>query len=604
MENRIEFDGQALNSKSTSNLNSQRNEIIFKKINDFAVHFPIDYHFDLSDESSTTTRNNLLLHCNSQLEPQSQNRCKTSSLNITSHVCRCDQFGFVASTSEQPKWPTNSLPSSSLNQNQPQPQPQFPYELGAPSTFIDRNRQQVLTSSNNPFENILEQANKPFQAIGSEQQQQQQDIGSSWSKALLYSGFTLLLVSIFGLLLSALFKLTQHSRLNQKQAQTFLGFVPNLAPPSADHNLASGASCCASSTTQSTSIINLNQAATYHLNQQQQHQHQSATATPMYAAHLPPLKASEYVAANRRFGDYCGSTPSWISWLRPSRLFDAISGRRKQLAHVHHHRVIGATNQVSVPYSAKSHFQNGYTTSLHQSGGPGQLVGSLSAPTSSNSTSSYVSSSAYYEEIGPGNLTKLSTSQLVPLNQPTNSQLTTTIIDPLMKRNSDQLQQQHQHQQHDHQHIHNHSPHQRQSYGQMEPQQTMNPSYGQSMPIVSFKQQQQQQQNPFGQLDLISHGQHFQSSSSSAGSQHSAVIAPQSPVSSSSAANSTSTPRHYLFASPSAVNAYKTTMSHQTMHHHHPHHHSHLNHGHNNNNTNQNQFQQQQQQQRFMHQDN
>lgn len=469
----VQLDGT---SRSESSAESQR-------INELLSRYPISLEFKLSSQPEAQSQ------CVSVPLEGAKNRCLMSGLNASSLVCRCDQFGFVSTNS-------NSWPQST--------QLQLPFEFGQSST---RDLQ--------PIDLLGPNLRPPTPASS----------GLSTSSLLLICSALVLVALVTFFLLRAFVRLSGQSRLAKKEA-TFLGSGPT-TDPQLDRSLMTSAACCVGGAAPSTSIINLNQAAC-------QMGQQRPTATPMYAAHLPPLKTPDYVAANRQFPAY--RTPNrWLHWLRPSNWLAALGGGRgKQLHHVQHHRVVGSSG----PYSAKSHYQNGYTTSLHQSAAH---LAPLTGPTSSNSTSSYVSSSAYYEEIGPSNLTRLSTSQLVP------SHHSTTIVDPFKRAHEHQIS------------AHHHSA--------FESQQTINPSYGQSMALLAPKQH-------FNQLDLTTHAQqqlrqnqqqHFQSSSSSAGSQHSSsTVAPQSPAN-SSATNSTTTPRHYLFASPSAVSAYKSSMSQHTL---------------------------------------
>lgn len=463
---------------------------------------------------------------------QQQQPCKTYKVNATSHICRCSQFGFVSlisqATQQQPvgqdillqQWPTNQLAVDSAIANGEQP-----------SSYIGAQGK-----------------------LG----QQQQSVGT-WTAIFIAFGLFLLIIFVTAFLINAFIRASSQSRLNKKPSSFFSaagGFIGQhhrdlsggpTTGPLVDHSLVGGVgdSLVAGNngTTQSGSIIGLTQSAYQGYKTHQQ--------SALYAAHLPPMTG---MCRRNRW-------PRWTQLLDPSRWFSSRSKEDQMIQH----RVIGSSlSSCKTPGSVshKSTYQNGYTTAgLHHPSSVVNHAGSMlpmAAP--SSSTSSYVSSSAYYEEIGPGNLTKVNTNQI------NNNPRTQTLVDPFKRTPLDQQQHQHQHQ---------HVTGQQATMWIQQPNSagiTSYPldqsNYGNSLqqqhqmsmlPVNGFQQQlQPNQQIQNNDLNQMQQQQHTPSSAGSGGSQHS----------------SSSTPRHYLFASPTAVNAYKNSMSQQqqqatTLNHHH-----------------------------------
>lgn len=509
-----------------------------RKLAEMLAQWPISVDFKLPPQQQQQQRQCQSLADGGQLLA---NRCHTTKSSSAEHVCRCDRFGFLA-----------------LFANAPSQMLQVPL-AGADFQWPPAPLEPAYGES--------EQAGRPDSAalpdyIGPAQtkpaQQHQQALGF-WTTAFIVVGLLLFVITLAALIANATLRANAQSRLGKKQ-QDFLtggGAASMLAHhrdlsagpttgPLTDHSLMSdeqlitGGTNTAAGTTQSSSIIGLSgHAAGYHEPGCYKAAHQQ-----LYAAHLAPMGP---------LGGPANRWTSWARWLRPSRWLSSSASHSKEL--MIQHRVIGNSSLASAGSLAhyKGQYQNGYTTNLHQSPAVAQMP--LNAP--SSSTSSYVSSSAYYEEIGPGNLTRVSTNQL--------SRPTHTVVDPFKPRQPVADQQQHQH-------LMSHHPQPVQhSLAQW--------SAGAGPPPMEAQQHQQQQPiSGFGQPALNNYKQfhtdlsqlqngNSQSSSSSAGSQHSAST-------NLTSANG-STPRHYLFASPSAVTAYKSSMSHYPAYQPHPHHQHH-----------------------------
>lgn len=461
-------------------------------------------------------------------------RCQTHRFNATNHICRCTQFGFVA-LSAAPSQVPNTI-GQNVNMG---PWPQLP---GSPNSidFMDDSMSQQATAFGAGASSRRGVGDVPPTFIGAQKQQpsQQQSVGF-WTTIFIVFGLSLLVVSLAAFVIQTIVRINSQSRLNKKQGFLAAGSIlghntardlsggPTTGPLSADHGLMGQASLTgspATGTNHSASIIGLTQSACHGYKTHQQ----------LYAAHYPAIEPCNAVANKWR---------SLTSWLRPSRWLAA--GRDKSVDHlgVIQHRVIGSTiGGRPIGSACKSQFQNGYTTSLHhphnhQSAATSQLP--LAAP--SSSTSSYVSSSAYYEEIGPGNLTKVNTCQLA------NGQRH-TIVEPFKRPSTDQQQLLNESN-----HLHNH--HQQQQSGWT----TINQQHlgGYDQRSIQASKQQQHLHNDLSHL----HQNPSQSSGSSgSSSQHSAS------TNMTSVNGGAQTPRHYLFASPQAVSAYESSLNQLTLH--------------------------------------
>jgi len=513
------------------------------KLANLLAQWPISFHFkERSAGQQEQQWPAQQRQCNSLSDNTSQpNRCQTLNLNQTNHVCRCDHFGFVSLTNSQTQVP----PMSSLadfhwpqlqEQEQEQRQRQRHQPRGGGQLEGQANELLLLDSlglaqgaATAPAYINAHQSTQT-QTQPQQHQHSQPKQGLPWPSALMLLGLALLLVSLATLLASAILRASANSRaakkqqgflaaagpvLGQQQQQQQCGppggpLVDSAEPaPLADQARAA----------QPNPIIGLTQPACHAYKAHQQ----------LYAAHLSGAPAQSYaLAANSRWA-------SWTGWLKPRRWLSAASaGRPVQ------HRVLGASLAGAASSAYKSHYQNGYTTSLRQTAGA-HLP--LNAP---SSASSYVSSSAYYEEIGPANLAKVSTGQLA------NSR-THTVVDPFKCQPPAADQQQllaSPHNQHQHHLQHQlHLQHQWPPAGSLpyalesQHQQECRQSSSYVQPLSSGLANHRQQANDLSQT---------QSSSSSAASAGLVV-----------AAASASTPRHYLFASPSAVSAYKTSMGNQ-----------------------------------------
>lgn len=462
-----------------------------------------------------------------------EQQCKTYRVNATSHICRCSRFGFV------------SLISHATQQQQHPAQDmlaQWPTTNQLDSAAVGDSQQQQQSSSS---------------YVGAPGKQQQQSVGI-WAAIFIALGLFLLIVFVAAFLINVFIRVSgSQSRLSKKKPCFFFGQHQRdlsggpTTGPLVDHSLGGGDSLSGATTatgnngtTQSGSIIGLTQSAYQGYKTHQQ----------LYAAHLP-----------HTMGGMCGGGGArrhrWLQFLNPARWLGLSRGKNHD--QMIQHRVIGSSSlsggtKTPGTMSHKSTtYQNGYTMAglhhHHHSVVNGANI-PLAAP--SSSTSSYVSSSAYYEEIGPGNLTKVNANQL-NVNPTSRTQ---TLIDPFKRVDQQQQQQVMGQQAALWIQQPNSYPLGQPNYGpsiqQQQHQMSMLP------PAHEFQQQQQQQLQAIKQQiqnnDLSQLQQAPPSSAGSGGSQHS----------------SSSTPRHYLFASPTAVNAYKNSMSQQhqqatTLNHHH-----------------------------------
>lgn len=346
----------------------------------------------------------------------------------------------------------------------------------------------------------------------------------AWATVFIVFGLSLLVISIVAFVISLVLKTRAQSRIAKKHAN----FLSTTGPLAVDHSLMIGGdsgnspqnSSNSVGTTHSASIVGLSQATICAGSNGSANNYKS-TNHQLYASHLPPID-SNYLASK-------SILPVWLSnWFKSTRWLSTTTASRFGVGNKTKNDMNGIQHSIIGPNAngGSMTYQNGYTTNIHHHHLHHQLQQAnsrmpltLSHQPPSSSTSSYVSSSAYYEEIGPGNLTKVNANQLV-------SNRALTMVDPFRRPAQDQ------------QHLLT-------SNGQQHWPQTTATTFNQQHHDLSQQQQLQQQQ----------------SSASSAGSQHSATTN----------MTSVSTSRHYLFASPSAVNAYKTTItsSHQPIHYHH-----------------------------------
>ena len=493
-----------------------------------------------------------------------------TKFNGTNFVCTCDKFGFLAlvpppTTGRLDQWPPPAVGSG--------PQLANDGDLSDPLADGARHQLQAFDATNYVGAN---QANK-FQ-------QQQQQVGLLTS-VFIFIGVTLLVLSTAAFVAKTVIRAAAQSRLGQKQ-QSFLNGGPTTGPLAADHNLLAsdplvvgGAGAASQSTASIIGLANAQPTAAGTLMGAYgtESNHYKAHQQQLYAAHLSHSPLGAYSTA--RPAGNSNKLLQFAEWLsKPSRWLARLSSAAgdKSDSMIHHrvistggHSTLASHSAASLGY--KSHFQNGYTTSLglHNN----RTLISQQQPTTAatttttttttgggqSSNSSYVSSSAYYEEIGPGNLTKVSSSQL---SGATSGAPTHTLVDPFKRNDQQHLFGQRQH------HHHNHHQH-HQHHHQLPQHQGQWPAGGEQVSYSLEPSQQQQQHLAYGQPTSMavnptlgklgqSHNNNNQndlsplqssSSSSSAGSQH-------SPATSVTTANG-STPRHYLFASPSAVSAYK-----------------------------------------------
>lgn len=572
----------------------QANLQLQNKLTDLLAQWPISVDFKLSPSGTTststpavipptTTQQNSqpLRQCNSLNSDNvnQQNRCQTFTSNVTNHICRCDQFGFVALTTSASNqqvptsilgdfhWPTMFGTGASQQQQQPiDNEPRSPIDFPPDLTSVGSNSMKnvdFIDSAPSLIRNNKQQA-----SLG------------VWSTIFVVLGISLLVVSFVAFFINFILKSSSQTRLSKKQAGFSASILHRVTGgggtsndlnglsttgPIADHSLIGSIDPIVNHSPSQVGITNASNSTTASMMaglSQSAYHHNYKAHQQLYTSHLPPIE----VCSNpiKRW-------TRWAAWLKPSNWPPFSSSVAKGVDQIIEHRVIGSTiGPGSVSY--KSQYQNGYTTALHhshQSTANSQVP--LAAP--SSSTSSYVSSSAYYEEIGPGNLTKINTNQLTSRN-------THTIVDPFKRQiqapTADQQQALTSNQQS--QHVH-HQPWQSSgpttapvgsttalSYPPDSQQHQQQPYLNYGQPLSAIFKQQQQNNNNNNNNDL----NQVQSSSSSAASQHS--------TSTSLTTANGSTPRHYLFASPSAANAYKSSMSQQTLHnqHHHQQQHNHL----------------------------
>lgn len=586
--------GDVLDGQQHANLQQQN------KLTDLLAQWPISVDFKLlpfgsnqnpaviSTSTNQQTNQQASRQCNSLNsdnvnQQQQQNRCQTLTSNSTNHVCRCDQFGFVSLTTSPSNqqvptsifgefnWPPMFGSGSSSNSQQQSPvdnEQRSPFDFQPDSTGTNIGGKNVDLISSAP--SYINSQNKQQASLG------------VWSTIFVVLGISLLVVTFVAFFINFILKSSSQNRLNKKQAafsasilQRATGGIGtgndlnglSTTGPIADHSLLGNIDPIVNHSPSQVGSSNHSTAASMLAGlSSQSGYHNYKAHQQLYTSHLPPIEVSCSNPVKR--------WTRWAALLKPSR-WPPFSSVGKGVDQIIEHRVIGSTiGPGSVSY--KSQYQNGYTTALHhshQSTATSQVP--LAAP--SSSTSSYVSSSAYYEEIGPGNLTKINTSQLTNNNRSTH-----TIVDPF-KRHIPPADQQQLLTANQQSHI-RHQPWQTSS-GPTTTVGATTTTTALSYSLDSQQQQQQQQSQQsylnYGQpLSAIFKQQHnnnndlnqVQSSSSSAASQHSAST-------SITTANG-STPRHYLFASPNAVNAYKSSMSQQTLHNHHHHQHQQQHHNH------------------------
>lgn len=332
---------------------------------------------------------------------------------------------------------------------------------------------------------------------------------SSWSTIFLVFALFLLVISTLVFVINLLIKTkAHHSRIASEQAN----FLSTTGPLTVDHNLIIGGDSPQSSsnlneTNNSISIVGLSQSTIFAGGNSSSSNGYKSANHQLYASHLPPIDPS-CLATN-------SNVPPWLTrWFNSARqLSSAVAGKFSKV------RTANSNDTRSSQHHGNSStYQSGYTTNLshhnqhllhqlQQANSSLPLTFCYHQPPSS-STSSYDSSSAYYEEIGPGNLTKVNANQLV-------ANRTLNMVDPFRSSAQDQ------------QHLLT-------SNGQQQWQPTA---------AATFNHHHQHQLN--NQHDLNTLQPRQQSSASSTGSATTNLP-------------SVATPRHYLFASPSAMNAYKS----------------------------------------------
>lgn len=486
------------------------------------------------------------------------NHCHLSRYNTTNFSCTCDKFGFLQLSQQYYVSSTGLSPPASFGvQNEGQ------FQWGAqPYDASQSDTTQFDPRLYDPQSSYV--VNKGQLANGGS--------GSTGivSSIMIVTGVVALIVFIGGLIVCTVPRLSSQTKLTKKQQSFFdpLGNgVNGTTEPLTDHNLmGSDPLVSSAATTHSASIIGLSTSANVQLcgtrappsvNELNYKPHQ------LYAHHPPMIEAYSTGAGHAKerwplkIFDWLIQRPaSWLSGHLGYRGCNQVEGQLGggKSSHIIQHRLMGGTNSGSTLleghhhtntsssgyhshlHQHKNQYQNGYTTSLglhqpiHAHGTRAQIssTGSQSVvPLNSSSNSSYVSSSAYYEEIGPGNLTKVNTSH--------------TIVEPFKRQQHYDQHMQHQSLQH---------PHLFQQWQQQQQQQTN--VANQSTISYSMEAQRNTAVQP---MSLITK-QHLHndlsplqsSSSSSAGSQHSAAT---------NGNGGATTPRHYLFASSSAVSAYK-----------------------------------------------
>lgn len=541
-----DFGGQ---QHATVGANKQQ-EANANKLNELVAQWPISVEFKSTPAGQTNNGGAQerqcvsLTHWAANNYDDQANRCQLTRSNGTHFVCTCDKFGFISLAIN---------PNSAL---QFAVQGDFQW---APSTPIslDSLSNELEPQSRQPYESPFIQSTNKVASTGSS------SLGLT-STVLVCLGVCLLIffVAAFVVQVAQRRAAGSHSRLGKKQ-QSFLdalnGLGGNTGPPTGgslaatEHNLMGSDPLVSGSATQSASIIGLAGSAGAAANQASYKAHNQqlyAAAHLSHSSYSTGLHSTDRSVARRLVG--------WIA--RPSRWLanivggGAANGLAKGERSMIHHRVLGGSSALSqgahsmgaasatLAYKT-GQCQNGYTTSMglyhpsqqhHHQQRP-FMNGGRQQHLNSSSNSSYVSSSAYYEEIGPGNLTKVNTNQLATQ---------TTIVDPFKTTRAGQeyhwQQQQMNNQvsactlnpanqqhnfafQHGHLHAGQHAQH-----------------------LTTNRVASANQQHIHSDLSPLQSS----SGSSSAGSQHSSAA-----TSVTNAANST--PRHYLFASPTAVNAYK-----------------------------------------------
>ena len=554
---------------------------------------------------------------------QRPNRCHLSEHNATNYVCACDRFGFVALVQQSLAGPSGfpalqgdpfQWPPSGAPMNDPL--------LGAGGNLLAMGADQHQQLSDPRAYDSSFVVNKP---------QQQQPLGLvAYSFVLI--GVALLVLSLVGVLINVILRFTGRSRLSKKH-QSFFESMRNgttTGPLAADHNLmGSSPLVSGAATTQSGSIIGL---ATGASNGGPMGQLCSGSAPlgsshyktlghqQLYSAHVGAHSAAPMIEAYASSSSSGAAASGALHW--PSRLASWLFGRpldwlagltstgapngaphaSAKTDRMIQHRIVGGGATIGTLAYHKSQYQNGYTTSpgLHHHAHPQHQLahhqtlarpyltssgnGSQSGvPLNPSSSSSYVSSSAYYEEIGSANLTKVNASQLSGMgHQQSGASNQLTSLDPFMK----QHQQQRGHYLEHAQNQHEHHPHplsagQTAGFQQAHQQQTfhqwLTPSHtgGNTAPIsLNAPNGSLGQHQPQQQMSLITK-QHLHndlsplqsSSSSSAGSQHSNSAAAASLTNGAANGSNAATPRHFLFASPIAVNAYKQQQQFRGHHH-------------------------------------
>lgn len=541
---------------------SSRQAQLQRRFNELLVQWPINVHFRLQlsgpvqqqqagRQCFTLSDNNLEQAASTSSSSSNNNKCHTLASNATNHVCECDTFGFIQLGSS---WSSSQVghqqtlaagqqivpPSNSILAD-------FAWPPSPPSLLAGAHQSAGAGSS--PYE-LTPAAGDSSQAfINAKQPPASQ---ATWPSAFVLLGLVLLLVTLAALVVSALLRAaSSRARLSKKQhnflsgadtppifgahqPQQHLGHLsgPTTGPlAGAEHSLIgdhqhrgsllnmpgqAGSACSAATST------------TYKPGQQ------------LYAAHLvgsDSQSALPFLSGER--------LRQLADQLNPIRWFRARAGSRaaRRLNAIQHRLVVNSAQSgspmsansltnaspVHLAYRSQQPHQNGYTTGMHahhRLGQPAVINGALVAPGSqiaSSSTSSYVSSSAYYEEIGPtSNMTKLHPSQLGSNQR--------TMVDPFKQRAA-----------------------------AWSPSTAATSSTG--LTVGYSLEQNYSPAAMLGPAKLQPDLSQLQQSASGA--------AVASGAQQANNTNTTTTTRHYLFASPSAVSAYKSSIVDQQQLQHH-----------------------------------
>lgn len=597
-----------------------------RRVHELLVQWPIHIDFRVSSWLSGAA------HTQRQCTALggADNKCHVLMSNSTNHVCRCDQFGFVALTSAPNQVPANQLSD-------------FAWPLFFSNGQSADSQQHSARAADTNAAATLDAGNGFTSAAPQYTVPAARQSTSAWLNSALFAlGLVLLVVALGGFVARSAVRLFSSHRLDKKQdgcdSSGALGHLfasgasiltsggggggnmnsGSTTGPLTDHSLLSTEPIVGAQqhhvhqhagTIHSTSIIGLNQAAACHSYGANNTMLAPPNAAKTFGAHPQPLYAAahlEAVACAGAGGYYSGASSAgggggglmsarsatsivpggaasdkllaWARTLHPARLLASVrlpwtaggvagaKSRANHLGGAVQHRIVAHNAHLHANNTYKSQYQNGYTTALHhqataglhhhhhhvhaqhqhmhhqqtQQSSPASQVPLTSAAAAcggqSSSTSSYVSSSAYYEEIGPGNLAKVSHQQ--PTQQQQQHRTTTmhTIVDPFKRPDAVFVQQQQQQQQ---------MPNTWQQQQQIVNSCAEFANYGQQ------NQMTHSNNNKFMHSDLYMMQQQHQPNNTATSTSN---------LSTGSTSVAT-TPRHYLFTSPSAVNAYKSAMT-------------------------------------------